>query len=114
MENMQSSLIQTRMTVVQPNGHINAENAAVLKQQLAETVSSHEYNSLLIDMSQVESLDSAGLMVFVSTLTLAQRLGKSFGLFGISPAVRIIFELTQLDRVFHILDSHPGVDVAVA
>lgn len=111
---MQSSLSQIQMTVVQPNGHINAENAAVLKQQLVETVSSHEYTSLLVDMSQVESLDSAGLMVFVSTLTLAQRLGKSFGLFGISPAVRIIFELTQLDRVFHILDDYPGVEVAIA
>ncbi|WAL61550.1 STAS domain-containing protein [Thermocoleostomius sinensis] len=111
---MQSSLGQTRTTVIQPNGHINAENAAALKQQLVETVTCQEYTSLLVDMSQVESLDSAGLMVFVSTLTLAQRLGKSFGLFGISPAVRIIFELTQLDRVFHILEVHPSVEMAVA
>lgn len=105
---MQSTLVQNRMKVVQPNGHINAENATALKHQLAETVSSHECSSLLVDMSQVESLDSAGLMVFVSMLTLAQRLDKQFGLVSISPSVRIVFELTQLDRVFKILDSYPS------
>lgn len=114
---MQSALVQTRMTVtqplaiqptvIQPQGHISAENATALKHQLAETVSSHECSSLLVDMSQVESLDSTGLMVFVSMLTLAQRLDKQFGLVGISPPVRIVLELTQLDRVFQILDSQP-------
>lgn len=104
---MQSALVQARTTVIQPSGHINGENASALKHQLAETISSHECVSLLIDMSQVESLDSAGLMVFVSTLTSAQRLSKQFKLVSISPSVRIVFELTQLDRVFEILDSHP-------
>jgi len=104
---MQSALAQTLTTVIQPSGHINGENASVLKHQLAEAISSHDCASLLIDMSQVESLDSAGLMVFVSTLTLAQRLSKQFGLVSISPSVRIVFELTQLDRVFEILDSYP-------
>lgn len=105
---MHSTLVQARMTVVQPSGHINAENAAALKHQLVEVVSSEQCASLLVDMGEVESLDSAGLMVFVSMLTLAQRLGKQFGLVSISPSVRIVFELTQLDRVFEILDSYPA------
>lgn len=104
---MQSALVHARTTVVQPSGHINAENAAALKHQLAEVVSSDHCSALLVDMSQVESLDSAGLMIFVSMLTLAQRLGKQFGLVSISPSVRIVFELTQLDRVFQLLDSYP-------
>lgn len=110
---MQSAFVQTRMTVVQPSGHVNAENATALKHQLAEVVTSDECASLVVDMSQVESLDSAGLMVFVSMLTLAQRLSKQFKLANISPSVRIVFELTQLDRVFEILDS-PSSNGAVA
>lgn len=104
---MQSAPVQTRMTVVQPSGYINAENAPALKHELTETVSSQDCSFLLVDMSQVDSLDSSGLMVFVSTLTLAQRLNKQFGLASISPPVRIVLELTQLDRVFDIFDSHP-------
>lgn len=110
----QSSFALPKVTVVQPNGHINAANVVVLQQQLTEAVSSHEYSMLLVDMSQVESLDSAGLMALVSTLTLAQRLNKQFSLFGISPSVRIVFELTQLDRIFEILDTHPMLEAAIA
>jgi anti-anti-sigma factor len=108
---MQSALVQTRMAVVRPSGNIDAKNATVLKHELAEVISSQECSSLLVDMSQVESLDSAGLMIFVSMLTLAQQLDKQFGLVGISPSVRIVFELTQLDRVFEILESHPPQSV---
>jgi anti-sigma B factor antagonist len=46
-------------------------------------------------------------MALVATLTLAQRMNKPFGLVGISPSVRIIFELTQLDRVFEISEKQP-------
>ena len=93
-------------TIIQPSGQINAASVELLQQQFVEALSAQACSSLSIDMSQVEALDSAGLMLLVSTLTLAQRLDKRFSLFEISPPVRIIFELTQLDRVFNILESH--------
>lgn len=93
--------------VIQPGEQLNAATAIRLKQQLIEILSEQTCSALSIDMSQVEALDSAGLMLLVSTLTLAQRLGKRFSLLGISPSIRIIFELTQLDRVFEILESQP-------
>lgn len=111
---MQSTLTQSRMTVFQPHGHLNAANAAALEKQLAETVSSREHASLVVDMSRVESLDSDGLMVLVSTLTLAQRLNKRFSLCGLSPSTRIMLEVTQLDRVFEILEQDPGLVVVAA
>jgi anti-sigma B factor antagonist len=111
---MQSTLAHPKMMVVQPCGHINAENAETLRQQLVETVSAKEHASLLVDMSGVESLDSHGLMALVSALTLAQRMGKQFSLFGVSPAVRIVFELTQLDRVFEISEKNPAFEAVAA
>lgn len=106
---MQSTHADSEMKVVQPCGPINA---STLKRQLEETVFSHEHSSLLIDMSRVDSLDSDGLMALVSALTLAQRLNKRFGLCGISPSIRIILELTQLDRVFEIVEHHSVEAVA--
>jgi anti-sigma B factor antagonist len=103
-----------KMMVVQPCGHINAANAETLKQQLTETVSAKDSASLFVDMTRVESLDSHGLMAFISALTLAQRMNKRFGLFGISPAVQIVFELTQLDRVFEIFDHSPELEALAA
>lgn len=110
----QARQAQARQSIVQPSGDINANNAQSLQQQLAESVTASEYSHLLVDMSDVQSLDSAGLMVFVSTLTLAQQLGKQLTLFGVSPSVRIVFELTQLDRVFEILDERSTLEVTAA
>jgi anti-sigma B factor antagonist len=102
---MQESSSTQIGTIIQPSGQINAETVVELQQKLAEALSTPGCSALSIDMSQVEALDSAGLMLLVSTLTLAQRLDKRFSLFGVSPSVHIIFELTQLDRVFNILEK---------
>ena len=107
MLTMPNVLTPSRMKIVAIQGDINAENAAEIGQYLADMVSAQENSSLMVDMSQVVALDSAGLMILVSMLTLAQQLNKQFGLFGVSASVRIIFELTQLDRVFKISESQP-------
>jgi anti-sigma B factor antagonist len=117
MLSMPNVLTYSRTTkTIEIQGSINAQNAAELKQQLEDTVSAQDTASLMVDMSQVGALDSAGLMVLVSTLTLAQRLNKRFGLVGVSPSVRIILELTQLDRVFNISEqpSAPELDLLLA
>jgi anti-sigma B factor antagonist len=110
---MSSVLTHSKTKIVQIKGDINAENAASVRHHLADLVSAQENASLMVDMSHVRALDSIGLMILVSTLTLAQRLNKQFGLFGVSPSVQIVFELSQLDRVFHILESHPSPEIAL-
>lgn len=111
---MQNVLTPNQMTVLQPCGHLNAANASEFQQELTASLSSYQCSSLLVDMSAVESLDSAGLVALVSTLSLAQKLGKRFGLCGVSPSSRIIFELTQLDRVFEIVEDRTTFDKAAA
>jgi anti-anti-sigma regulatory factor len=53
-------------------------------------------------------------MALVSALTLAQQLGKRFSLCSVAPSIRIIFELTQLDRVFEIFDNAVEFEAAIA
>ena len=59
-------------------------------------------------------MDSAALMALVHGLRLAQSLGKRFSLCAVSPSIQIIFELTQLDRVFEIFDSEATFTKAIA
>jgi anti-sigma B factor antagonist len=101
---MQSVLSRpaSAVSVIRPQGHVNAANAAELQHQLNQVLLSAETTALQVDMGQVESLDSAGLMVLVAGLSVAQRLDKQFSLCAVSASIRIIFELTQLDRVFDI------------
>ena len=95
MENVHSNL-----TVVQPSGVLNAANANELQAKLSEQIESDRSTGLMVDMSQVESLDSAGLVSLVSALRLARNLSKRFCLCSVPPSIRIVFELTQLDQAF--------------
>ncbi|HEY9884161.1 MAG TPA: STAS domain-containing protein [Thermosynechococcaceae cyanobacterium] len=111
---MQNVLVRPQTAVLQPLGSLNAGNVIVFQQQLNAAIQSEHHSSLLIDMAQVESIDSAGLMTLVSALSMAQRLNKRFSLCAISHSVRIIFELTQLDRAFEILEGRYTLNEAVA
>lgn len=109
---MQNVLAHSQTAVFQPSGHINASNADTLENQLVTAISSGEYSTVVADMSHVESLDSAGLMALVSALNLAQRSGQEFFLCCVPPSIRIIFELTQLNQAFDVLDERPALAVA--
>ncbi len=101
---MQSLLSRAQGSLIRAQGHVNAANANELEVQIHQAVKS-EATAILVDMSQVESLDSAGLMALVSSLSLAQQLNKRLSLCSMPANVRIILEVTQLDRVFEILPS---------
>lgn len=109
---MQNVLVPSK-TTIEPSGHLNASNAPALQRQLTAAVSSPGCSTLLVDLSQVESLDSAGLMALVSALTKAQQLDKRFSICCVSPSIRIIFELTQLDRVFEIFENRAAFNAAI-
>jgi anti-anti-sigma factor len=111
---MQLILDYPKTTVVRPQGSLNAANANEFQRELTTAVRSSGNSSLLVDLEQVESIDSAGLMALVSALKLAQLLDQRFSLCSVSPSLRIIFELTQLDCVFEIFENQTAFEAAIA
>lgn len=110
---MAIAIMDSKMTILQPTGHINAANASEFQTQLSKAVAS-DPEAVLIDMQRVESLDSAGLMVLVSSLSLAQSLKRRLSLCSVAPSIRIIFELTQLDAAFEIFDNRDAFAATMA
>lgn len=110
---MAIAIMDSKMTILQPTGHINAANASEFQNQLSKAVAS-DPEAVLIDMQRVESLDSAGLMVLVSSLSLAQSLKRRLSLCSVAPSIRIIFELTQLDAAFEIFDNRDAFAATMA
>lgn len=102
---MQAVLDYPKITVISPQGCLNATNALEFETNLTKALAQEGISTLLVDLEGVESLDSAGLMALVSALKLAQKLGRRFALCSISASLKIIFELTQLDRVFEIFEG---------
>lgn len=91
--------------VLQPSGYITAANVSEFQELLTQTLHTHPHQTYLIDMEGVEFLDSAGLMALVSSFRTAQSQGKRINICSLAPSVKIIFELTQLDKVMPIYDS---------
>jgi anti-anti-sigma factor len=111
---MQTITAYPEITVIRPSGPFNASNASEFQQRMVTVISQTGYSSVLVDLEQVESLDSAGLIALVRVLRLAQSLGKRFSLCSVSPSVRIVFELTQLDGAFEIFENKAMFEAAIA
>ncbi|MEQ9668784.1 STAS domain-containing protein [Coleofasciculus sp. G2-EDA-02] len=103
---MAIATLNPKLSIVRPTGQVNASNAVELDRQLKSAILSDRYSTVLVDMEQVESLDSAGLGILVSALRLAQQRNQRFSICRVGDSVRIIFELTQLDQAMEIFDSY--------
>ncbi|MGL5805172.1 MAG: STAS domain-containing protein [Xenococcaceae cyanobacterium] len=102
---MIETLLYDRVETIEPQGYVNAANASDFLERLKWAIESKQDCVFLVDMKEVEFLDSAGLMALIKGFRLAQSLGKSLSICSIPPSVRMIFELTQLDTVFEIFEN---------
>ncbi|VEP16610.1 Anti-sigma factor antagonist [Hyella patelloides LEGE 07179] len=102
---MNSNLLNREFATFQPQGYLSAANAKEFLQQLTEAVETSNNPSILIDMKEVEFMDSAGLMALIEGFRFAQEMKRNVSICSVAPSVRMLFELTQLDNVFNIFDS---------
>lgn len=111
---MQSTLVKSQLKVIKPENPINASNSQEFQQQLLAEISAEGVSLVVVNMERVEYVDSAGLMALVSGMDLARSLGKRLMVCNISTAVRMVFEISQLDEAFEILDGNEVVEAAIA
>jgi anti-sigma B factor antagonist len=109
---MQALLDYPKITVISPQGCLNATNALEFETNITKALAQDGISFVLVDLECVESLDSASLMALVSALKLSHKLGRRFSLCSVSPCLRIIFEMTQLDRVFEIFEGKAAFEAA--
>ena len=62
---------------------------------------------IVLDLGQVEFLDSSGLGAVVAVTKIAGP-GRTLELAALTPTVEKVFRLTRMDRVFTILPVAPG------
>ena len=60
---------------------------------------------IIVDISQVPYMDSAGLGVIMNYFVAAQGAGRKFFLTGVNDRVRALLEMTKVDSVLRIYDS---------
>ncbi len=98
------------ITAFAPQGYVSAANAEEFQENLVKAIESTDESLFLVDMERVEFLDSAGLMALVNGFRLAQNLGRRFSLCSLAPSVKIVFEVTQMNKVFEIFENREVVN----
>ena len=86
-------------------GRFDAHTITQVKDWIGTHKADHTY--LIINLAEVTFVDSAALATLVQGMKQCRELGGDLLLCQLAQPVRIIFELTRLDRAFTILDSLP-------
>ncbi|MEM7580872.1 MAG: STAS domain-containing protein [Cyanobacteria bacterium P01_A01_bin.80] len=102
---MQTIVDNPKITIIRPQGCLNAVNAAKLESELGAALNPNNNTIVLLNLEKVDFIDSAGLMALVSGVRKANALEQRLCFCSVAPSHRIIFELTRLDRVFEIFDA---------
>jgi len=101
-----------KITVIQPNCPIlNQQTALELKHTVEACLSLNASGNttLLVDMQNVESLDSNGLTMLLAIFKSAIAGKTSLVLCSLQAQVRIIFEISRMDRTFNIFDDYDAL-----
>lgn len=93
---------------LQPQNRLDLEGGEWLQQQL-KAIAPRRYKLWVIDLSDIEFIDSAGLFALINGLNLATASGANLVLCSLRPPAQLIFEITQLDRAFNIFESYEAL-----
>jgi anti-sigma B factor antagonist len=69
---------------------------------------------LIIDVSQVPYMDSAGLGTLLSSWAHSQRDHRKFALTGVSPRVAVLLEITKVNTVLPMCETAEIADAQIA
>lgn len=89
--------------VTVPASHLDASNAKRFREAIQPLLDT--YPTVLLDMQQVEFIDSSGLGTLLSCLRTMNGKEGELRLFGMSKPVQAMFELVRMHRLFAIYNT---------
>ncbi len=89
------------VVVVEPSGILDGEKAMPFRQEISNLVENGA-DIVLVDLKNVTFMDSSGLGALVLALKNVRAAGVKLFICSINEQVKMLFELTSMDRVFEI------------
>ncbi|MGD1715091.1 STAS domain-containing protein [Dapis sp. BLCC M172] len=94
----------TVVKYIQPSGILDGTKATSFRQEISEQVDAGA-DIVVIDFKEVTFMDSSGLGALVLALKTVRAAGSQLVVCSINEQIRILFELTSMDRVFEIFTN---------
>ncbi|MBD2431332.1 MAG: anti-sigma factor antagonist [Mastigocladus sp. ERB_26_2] len=103
------TLISERQIILfQPQGRMDLEGGVALSKKMAELLPERD-QLWVIDLAEVDFMDSSGLVALVNGLKAARQQGCRLMLCNVQAPVRLVLEITKLDLVFEIVDHQEEI-----
>ena len=87
--------------IIEPKGILDGTKTADFQQQIEQSVEIGVH-TILVDFINVTFMDSSGLGALVKALKTVKAAEVNFFICSINEQVRILFELTSMDKYFDI------------
>ena len=87
--------------VVEPKGNLDSISANNLRQEILDLVD-RGVKTILINLDSVVFMNSSGMGALVATLKAVKAKGGELALCSLTDQVKIIFELSRMERIFKI------------
>jgi anti-sigma B factor antagonist len=87
--------------IVELSGEVDLHHAPELRSMLGEHAEAKR-PALVVDVSKVEYMDSAGIATLIEYVQRAMSFGGRFAIAGAQQRLRAIFELVRLGEIFPI------------
>jgi len=98
--------------VLQPSGILDGTKAGQFRQEITKLVESN-VNIVLIDFQDVTFMDSSGLGALVLALKTVRAAGGKLFICSVNEQIKMLFELTSMDRVFEIFPTREDFEHTV-
>lgn len=90
--------------IFQPVGILDGIQGKQLREEITSAINAG-VNTVLIDMQDVTFMDSAGLGNLLATFRTIRAAKARLFLCSIGEQIKMLFDLTKMERVFDILDN---------
>jgi anti-anti-sigma factor len=93
------------MAVVALTGELDVAGAALLERELERVSADHDAKGVVLDLSNLDFMDSTGLRLMVLADERARSEGRRLTLVRGKPDVQRVFEITRMTERLHFVDS---------
>lgn len=99
---MISFKIDDRQIVCTPKVNLVASNISVMRDKFITKLEGLEWDELVVDCTEVDTLDSIGVNLLVGLYKKAESTGSQFKLTGCREPIKKVLNLFRLDQKFSV------------
>jgi anti-sigma B factor antagonist len=94
----------TKVIILVPSGRLDITTAWQFRLKLQECISKNTPH-LIVNLKDVNFIDSSGLTSLVAGMRDADKENGSFRICNVHPEAKLVFEVTMMDSVFEIFET---------